>query len=156
MNSLLIIPLPWASVHRLVQGTLECHWNAPGWPSTVEYHWATQRILQGTLEHHWKSLIETSPHWNATGETLTIAAYTETPLVGLWKPTHIQAHIVKQSSIHASLKLQDGGTTSSKWIGLCKSSLYLEFTALQGIPVLLFKRVSTSTSLCACLGYAHH
>ena len=24
---------PWASVHWLVQCTLECHWNATGWPS---------------------------------------------------------------------------------------------------------------------------
>ena len=43
-----------------------------------------------------------------------------------------------------------------KWTGLCKFSFYLEFTALQCIPVLLFKRESTSTSLCACLGYEHH
>ena len=41
-----------------------------------------------------------------------------------------------QSSIHASLKWQDGGTPVSKWTGLCIFSLYLEFTALQWIPVL--------------------
>ena len=64
-------PLPWSSVHRLVQCTLECHWNATGSPSV---HWDTtgppSEYLQGTLEHHWKNLVETAPHWNATGETL--------------------------------------------------------------------------------------
>ena len=61
-----------------------------------------------------------------------------------------------QSSIHASLKWQDGGTPVSKWTGLCIFSLYLEFTALQWMPVLLFTHVSTSTLLCACLWYEHH
>ena len=60
------------------------------------------------------------------------------------------------SSIHASLKWQDGGTPVSKWTGLCIFSLYLEFTALQWMPVLLLTHVSTSTSLCACLWYEHH
>ena len=49
-------PLPWASVHWLVQCTLECHWNATGWPIV---HWNTtgrpSEYLQGTLEHHWKT-----------------------------------------------------------------------------------------------------
>ena len=36
-----------------------------------------------TLECHWRNLIETVPHWNATGETLTVAAYPGTPLEGL-------------------------------------------------------------------------
>ena len=61
-----------------------------------------------------------------------------------------------QSSIDASLKWQDGGTRVSKWTGLCIFSLYLEFTALQWIPVLLLTHVSTSTLLCACLWYEHH
>ena len=61
-----------------------------------------------------------------------------------------------QSSIHASLKWQDGGTRVSKWTSLCIFSLYLEFTALQWIPVLLLTHVSTSTLLCACLWYEHH
>ena len=82
-------PLPWASVHWLVQCTLECHRNATGWPSV---YWNTtgrpNEYLQGTLEHHWKNLVETAPHWNATGETLNFAAYTGTPLEGLWQPTH--------------------------------------------------------------------
>ena len=51
-----------------------------------------------------------------------------------------------QSSIHASLKWQDGGTPVSKWSGLCIFSLYLEFTALQWIPVLRLTHVSTSTT----------
>ena len=37
-------PLPWASVHWLVQCTLECHWLTQ---CTLAYHWATQRILAG-------------------------------------------------------------------------------------------------------------
>ena len=61
-----------------------------------------------------------------------------------------------QSSIHASLKWQDGGTPVGKWTGLCIFSLYLEYTALQWIPVLLLTHVSTSTSFCACLWYEHH
>ena len=60
------------------------------------------------------------------------------------------------SSIHASLKWQDGRTPVSKWTGLCIFSLYLEFTALQWMPVLLLTHVSTSTLLGACLWYEHH
>ena len=89
-------PLPWASVHWLVQFTLECHWNATGWSSV---HWDTtgrpSEYLQGTLEHHWKNLVETAPDWDATGETVTFAAYTGTPLEGLLQPTHAPTHIVK-------------------------------------------------------------
>ena len=64
--------------------------------------------------------------------------------------------MVKQSSIHASLKWKDGGKPISKWTGLCKFSFYLEFTAMQWIPVLLLRHVSTLTSRCACLWYEHH
>ena len=109
-----------------------------------------------TLECHWRNLVKTTPHWDATGETLTFAAYTGTPLEGLWQPTHTQTHIVKQSSIHASLKSQNGGKPVSKWTLLCKFSLYFESTAVQWIPVLILTHVSTSTSLCACLWYEHH
>ena len=48
------------------------HWDTTGRPS--EY-------LQGTLEH--QNLVETAPHWNATGETLTITAYPGISLEGL-------------------------------------------------------------------------
>ena len=136
------VPFPWASVRWLVQCILECHWNTTGWPSV---HWDTtgrpSEYLQGTLEHHWRNLVETAPHWDATGETLTFAAYTGPPLEGLQQPTHAPVHIVKQSSIHACLQWQDGGTPISKWKGLCKFSLYFEFTTLQWIPVLLLKHV---------------
>ena len=64
--------------------------------------------------------------------------------------------MVKQSSSRASLEWQDDGTLSSKWTGLCKFSFCLEFNALQSIPILLVKRVSTSSLLCACLRYEHH
>ena len=77
-------PLPWASVHWQVQYTLEFHWNATGWPSV---HWDTTKrpseYLQGTLEYHWKNIVETALHWDATGEILTVAACTGTPLEGL-------------------------------------------------------------------------
>ena len=61
-----------------------------------------------------------------------------------------------QSSIHASLKWQEGRTTVSKWTRLCIFSFYLEFTALQWMSVLFLTHVSTSTLLCACLWYEHH
>ena len=102
------LPLPWASVHWLVQCTMECHWLTQ---CTMGYHWATQRILAGctgtpleklswnspTLECHWRNLAESAPHWNATGKTLTFAAYTGTLLEGLWQPTHTPTHLVKHS-----------------------------------------------------------
>ena len=102
------MPLPWASVHWLVQCTLECHWLTP---CTLGYHWATQRIHAGytgtpleklswnspTLECHWRNLVESSPRWDATGETLTFAAFTGTPLEGLWQPTHGPTHTVKHA-----------------------------------------------------------
>ena len=79
-------------------GWSSVHWNATGWSSL---HWDTtgrpSEYLQGTLEHHWKNLVETAPHWNATGETLTFAAYTETPLERLWQPTHAPTHIIKHA-----------------------------------------------------------
>ena len=50
---------------------------------------------------------------------------------------------------------QDGETPVSKWKGLCIFSLYLEFTALQWMPVLLLTHVSTSTLLYAWLWYEH-
>ena len=95
-----------------------------------------------TLECYWRNSDYCSLHWNT--------------LEGLWQPKHTHAHIVKQSSIHASLKWHDDGTTSSKWTGLWYSSFYLEFTALRCIRVLLFKHVNTSTSLCARPGYEHY
>ena len=78
---------------------LECHWLTQ---CTLGYHWPTQWILAGytgtslerlssnshTLECHWRNLVETAPHWDATGETLTFATCTETPLEGMWQPTH--------------------------------------------------------------------
>ena len=112
--------------------------------------------IRPTLECHWRNLVESAPHWDATGETLTFAAYTRTPLEGLWQPTHTPTHLSMQSSIHASLKWQDGGTPVSKWTGICIFSLYLEFTALQWMPVLLLTHVSTSTLLCACLWFEYH
>ena len=84
-------------------------------------------MLQSTLEPHWRD----------------------------YNSPRTQAHMVKQSSIHASLKWEDDGTASSKWTGFCKISFCLEFTARQYMPVLLFKRVSTSTSLCACIVFEH-
>ena len=83
---------------------LECQWLTQ---CTLEYHWATQRIHAGytgtpleklsgnspTLECHWRNLVESAPHWDATGDILTFAAYTGTPLEGLWQPPHAPTHI---------------------------------------------------------------
>ena len=64
------LPLPWASVHWLVQCTLEYHLNATDWPSVhSDTTGRPSEYLQGTLEHDLKNLVETAPHWNATGET---------------------------------------------------------------------------------------
>ena len=88
--------------------TLECHWLTQ-W--TLGYHLATQRIPAGyigtpleklswnspTLECHWRNLVESAPHWDATGEILTFAVYTGSPLEGLWQPTQAPTHIVKDA-----------------------------------------------------------
>ena len=87
-------------------------------------------LLQPTLEHHRRDCDR--PH----------------------TPQHIKLSM--QGSIHVSVKWRDGGTPVSKWTGLCIFSLYLEFTALQWILFLPLTRVTTSTSLCACLWYEHH
>ena len=94
----------WSSVHWNATGMpLECHWLVQ---CTLGYHWVTQRILAGctgtqleklswyspTLECHWRNLVESGPHWDATGETLTFAAYIGTPLEWLWQPTHLVKH----------------------------------------------------------------
>ena len=73
----------WANIQRLVQCTLECHWNATDWPSV---HWDTigrpSEYLHGILEHHWRQLSWNCPtlechwrnycslHWNTTGWTI--------------------------------------------------------------------------------------
>ena len=175
-----IINLEWTHIHfcatlTLSQCTLagpvytgmplECHWLTQ---CTLGYHWATQRILAGytgtpleklswnspTLECHWINLVESAPHWDVTGELL------HPTLEHHWRdcdsphtPRHIKLSM--QSSIHASLKWQDGGTPVSKWTGLCIFNLYLEFTTLRWIPVLLLTHVITSTSCSACLWYEH-
>ena len=96
-----------------------------------ERHWLTQctfgiplgdpRILAGytgtplkklswnypKLECHWRNSDYCSLHWNTFGWTVT-------------DPPHTQTNVVKQSSIHASLKWQDVGTPSSNRTGLCK------------------------------------
>ena len=140
---------------------LEFHWLTQ---CTLGYHWATQRILAGYTGTPWKNLVETAPRWNATGETLMPLEklqLLQPTLEHHWRdcdsphtPRHI--YLSMQSSIHASLKWQDGGTLVSKWTGLCIFSLYLEFTALQWMPVLLFTHVSTSILFCVCLWYEHH
>ena len=82
---------------------LECHWLTQ---CTLGYHWATQRILAGhtgtplekrswnspTLECHWIILVESAPHWDATGETLTFAAYTGRDCDSPLTPRHIVKH----------------------------------------------------------------
>ena len=82
---------------------------------------------------HWRNSDYCSLHWNTTGGTVTAQ-------------TH--PHIVKQCSIHASLKWRS--------LSIQLFHVFLEFIALRWIPVMLFKRVSTSTLLSACLGNEHH
>ena len=61
------LPLPWASVHWLVQCTLRCHWNATVWPSE---HWVTKQILAGYTGTPLEKLSWSCPHCNTTGKTL--------------------------------------------------------------------------------------
>ena len=175
VQSLYIARPPTLSQYTLVGPVytgmpLECHLLTQ---CTPEYHWATQRILaedtgttleklswnSPTLECQWRNLVETNPHWDATGETLTCQPVQPT-LEHHWgdcdsphRPRHI--YLSRVASMH-SLKWHDGGTPVSKWTFLCKFSLYFEFTALQWIPVLLLTPMSTSTPLCTCLWYEHH
>ena len=80
-----MLPLPWASVHCLVQCTLECHrltqctlgyhWATQSIPAgytgtpleklsrncpTLECHWRNSWLLQPTMDHHWRDY--NSPH----------------------------------------------------------------------------------------------
>ena len=142
---------------------LKCHWLTQ---CPLGYHWATQRILAGytgtplgklswnrpTLECHWRNLVESAPHWMPP-EKLSILQPT---MEHHWRdcdsphtPRHIKFSM--QSSIHASLKWQDGGTPVSKWTGLCIFSIYLEFTALQWMPVLLLAHTYFNITLCMTL-----
>ena len=73
---------------------LECHWLTQ---CTLGYHWATQRILAGYTGTPLEKPCWNSPHWNATGETRTFAAYTGRPLEGLWQPTPAPTHLVKHA-----------------------------------------------------------
>ena len=121
------------------------HWNITG----EKLSWNCP-----TLECNWRDSNFCGLQRNATGGTVTAPA---PRLPHIHTHAHTQTHIVKQSSIRASLKWQDGGTPISKWTDLCKFSFYLEFTVLQWIPILLLKHVSTSKSLlCVCLWYEHH
>ena len=102
-HAVVAAPLPWVSVHWLFQCTLECHWVTQ---CTLGCHWANKRILAGytgtplekliwnrpTLECHWRNLVETDRHWDATGEIITSAAYTGTPL-GDCNSSHTPLHI---------------------------------------------------------------
>ena len=94
-------------------GWSSVHWNSTGMPlvdpvytgiplghpaNTYRVHWNTTEKNSWnspTLECHWRNLVESAPHWDATGETLTFAAYTGTPLEGLWQPTDAPTRIVK-------------------------------------------------------------
>ena len=74
-------PLPWASVHWLVQCTLESHWLTQ---CTLEHHWKNfvktthtgmplEKLswIRPTLGSHWKNSNFCSQHWNTTGGTVT-------------------------------------------------------------------------------------
>ena len=128
-------------------GRSSVHWNATGMAlvDSVYNGIPLEKLswIRPTLECHRRNSYFCSLHWNTTGGTVTAHTRPDT-------------YLSMQGSIHASLKWQAGRTPVSKWTGLCIFSLYLEFTALQWIPVLLLTHVSTSTLLCACLWYEHH
>ena len=112
------VPLHWASVDWY-----RVHWNATGMSlvdpvytgiplgvlaNPCKVHWNTplEKLWNcPTLECHWRNFDNVRLHWNTTGRTVA--------------QTHTHAHIVKQSSIHVSLKWQDGRTPVSKGTGLC-------------------------------------
>ena len=53
-------------------GWSSVHWDATGMPLVDPVYTGIplgDPYLQNTLEHHWKNLVETAPHWDATGET---------------------------------------------------------------------------------------
>ena len=97
-------------------GWSSVHWNATGMTldpvytgiplgdqaHTCRVHWNTtgKTWNSPTLECHWRNLVETAPHWDTTGETLTFIACTRTPLERLWQPTHAPTHIVKHAEYH--------------------------------------------------------
>ena len=63
------MPLPWASVHWLVQCTLEYHWLTQ---CTLGYHWATQRILAGYTGTPLEKLRLKQPHTGMPLEKLSL------------------------------------------------------------------------------------
>ena len=152
--SLRMYPSPWACVHWLVQCTRT--WMPLVDPVYIRIPLDDRASIAGctgtsqeelkwnchSLECHWKNSDYCSLHQNTTWWANTPPPQTHTH-------THTGTYIVKQSSSHTSLKWKNDGAPKSKWTDLCKFSFYLEFTALQCIPVLLFKRVGTST-------YEHH
>ena len=122
----MVSPLPWASVHCLVQCTLECNWNTTGWPSV---HWDgiplgdpvnsagyTGTPLKKlswncpTLECHWRD----SDWRNNTGGTVTATTLSLPPPHTPTPPTPTPPSPPPSRDI--------GGIPSSKQTGLCKFS----------------------------------
>ena len=101
-------------------------------PEYIPLPWASVHWLdQCILEFHWNATWWPSVHWDTTRRPWMVHWNTT------GKYTHNTGTCSWADSIHASLKWQDGGTPIGKWTGLCIFSFYLEFTALQGIPILL-------------------
>ena len=134
----------WSTLHRNTTGWPNVHWNTTGRPG--EY-------FQGTLEHHRKNLVENAPlechrrnsdycslEWNTTGGG-----------GGDYNSPHAHAHMVKQSSLHASLKWQDGKAPNSRWTCSGNAAFIWNLLLCSAYQVLLFTRVSTSTLLCVCM-----
>ena len=123
---------------------LECHWLTQ---CTLGYHWATKRIPAGytgtpqeefswncpTLEFHWRNSDHCSLHWRDS----------DSPHI----PRHIQ--LSRIASMPVWNDKMAGHEAASGQVSV-KFSFYLEFTTLECTPILRFKRVSISTSLCAC------
>ena len=138
-------------------GWSSLHWNATGMPLVDQvYTGIPLGVSANTCRVHWNTtgkIIETVPHWNATGEPLTIFAYIGTPLEKLsWNCPTLGCNWKNFNFCSLHWNTTGGTVTALAW----SNSSYLEFTALQWMPVLLLKHVSTSTSPCACLWYEHH
>ena len=144
------------SFNRRLQGkcTLECHWNATGWPSV---HWDTtgwhSEYLQGTPEHHWKNLV--APHWNATGKKIDYCSlHWNTTGESITAPIHRHISLSRVASMPV---WNDKGMEYQAASGqVSVKSVFTWSLPLSNAPVLFVKRVSISSSLCACLGYEHH
>ena len=161
-SALLLIMTWWRSFpyHEPVYtGWSSVHWNSTGMPlvdpvytgmplgdpaNTCRAHWNTMEKLCWncpTLECHWRNIIEIVH----TGMPLEKLWLLQPKLEHHWRDCYTHTHSSTKLSSVAPMPVWNDKMTGpqiSKWTGLCKFSFYLEFTALQWIPVLLLKHHS--------------